>query len=126
MDVCEFEASLVYQVSSRTARATQRNPVSKKTKIIIIIIRWLGLSIALIKHHDQKQLDFISACCSTAQSNTERRQGRNSNGSGTWSQELVQRLWISAVYQLALHGLLICFFTTSRTSSPGVALPTMK
>jgi hypothetical protein len=27
--VSEFEASLVYKVSSRTARATQRNPVSK-------------------------------------------------------------------------------------------------
>jgi hypothetical protein len=27
-----FEASLVYQVSSRTARATQRNPVWKKPK----------------------------------------------------------------------------------------------
>ena len=34
-DLYEFEASLVYRVSSRTARATQRNPVSKnknKTK----------------------------------------------------------------------------------------------
>jgi hypothetical protein len=30
--VSEFEASLVYRVSSRTARATQRNPVSKKQK----------------------------------------------------------------------------------------------
>jgi hypothetical protein len=29
----EFEASLVYRVSSRTARATQRNPVSKKKKM---------------------------------------------------------------------------------------------
>jgi hypothetical protein len=28
----EFEASLVYRVSSRTAKATQRNPVSKKAK----------------------------------------------------------------------------------------------
>jgi hypothetical protein len=28
----EFQASLVYRVSSRTARATQRSPVSKKTK----------------------------------------------------------------------------------------------
>jgi hypothetical protein len=28
----ELEASLVYRVSSRTARATQRNPVLKKTK----------------------------------------------------------------------------------------------
>jgi hypothetical protein len=27
----EFEASLVYRVSSKTARATQRNPVSKTT-----------------------------------------------------------------------------------------------
>ena len=29
LSLCEFEASLVYKVSSRTARATQRNPVSK-------------------------------------------------------------------------------------------------
>jgi hypothetical protein len=31
--ISEFEASLVYRVSSRTARATQKNPVSKKKKI---------------------------------------------------------------------------------------------
>jgi hypothetical protein len=30
--ISEFEASLVYKVSSRTAGATQRNPVSKETK----------------------------------------------------------------------------------------------
>ena len=30
--ICEFEASLVYKVSSRTARAIQRNPVSKNQK----------------------------------------------------------------------------------------------
>jgi hypothetical protein len=30
--ISEFEASLVYRVSSRTARATQRNPVSKIQK----------------------------------------------------------------------------------------------
>jgi methyltransferase-like protein len=30
--ISEFEASLVYKVSSRTARATQRNPVWKKKK----------------------------------------------------------------------------------------------
>jgi hypothetical protein len=30
--VSEFEASLVYKVSSRTARATQRNPASKNKK----------------------------------------------------------------------------------------------
>jgi hypothetical protein len=30
--ISEFEASLVYKVSSRTARATQRNPVSENQK----------------------------------------------------------------------------------------------
>jgi hypothetical protein len=30
VDLSEFEASLVYRESSRTARATQRNPVSIK------------------------------------------------------------------------------------------------
>jgi hypothetical protein len=30
--ISEFEASLVYKVSSRTAKAIQRNPVSKKKK----------------------------------------------------------------------------------------------
>ena len=34
MDLCESEASLAYRVSSRTARATQKNPVlkNKQTK----------------------------------------------------------------------------------------------
>jgi hypothetical protein len=30
--ISDFETSLVYRVSSRTARATQRNPVSKNQK----------------------------------------------------------------------------------------------
>jgi hypothetical protein len=30
VDICEFKASLVYKASSKTARATQRNPVLKK------------------------------------------------------------------------------------------------
>jgi hypothetical protein len=30
--ISEFKASLVYRVSSSTARATQRNPVSKQNK----------------------------------------------------------------------------------------------
>jgi hypothetical protein len=32
VDLYEFEDSLVYRVSSRPARSTQRNPVSKKPK----------------------------------------------------------------------------------------------
>jgi hypothetical protein len=30
--ISEFKTSLVYRVSSRTARVTQKNPVSKKEK----------------------------------------------------------------------------------------------
>jgi hypothetical protein len=30
--ISEFEASMVYKVSARTARASQRNPVSKNQK----------------------------------------------------------------------------------------------
>ena len=32
--ISELEASLVYRLSSRTARAIQRNPFSKKKKIL--------------------------------------------------------------------------------------------
>jgi hypothetical protein len=41
--ISEFKASLVYRVSSRTARATQRNPVSKnktKQKKKLILAAW--------------------------------------------------------------------------------------
>ena len=31
-DLCEFKASLVYKVSSRSASTTQKNPVSKKLR----------------------------------------------------------------------------------------------
>jgi hypothetical protein len=34
--ICELEASLTYRVSSRTARATQRNPVLKKQNLLKI------------------------------------------------------------------------------------------
>jgi hypothetical protein len=29
-DICEFEGSLIYRVSSKSARGTHRNPVSKR------------------------------------------------------------------------------------------------
>ena len=34
MDLCEFQASLVYRARFRTARATQRKLVSKKKKTV--------------------------------------------------------------------------------------------
>ena len=36
--VSEFEASLVYRVNSRIAKATQRNPVSKEKKLGIFLL----------------------------------------------------------------------------------------
>ena len=58
MNICEFETSLVYRVSSRIARAvTQRNPVSKKTKINVydIIVSELAQQVKSLqlKHEDQ-------------------------------------------------------------------------
>ena len=37
--ISEFEASLVYRVSSRTARATQRNPVSENQKTLASVFK---------------------------------------------------------------------------------------
>jgi hypothetical protein len=52
--ISEFEASLVYKVSSRTARATQRNPASKRIMVVVLFLaagtsnrkqkEWLGLT----------------------------------------------------------------------------------
>ncbi|KAL6032635.1 hypothetical protein STEG23_033710, partial [Scotinomys teguina] len=36
MDLYEFQASLVYSLSSRTAKATQRNP-GLKTKTLLVL-----------------------------------------------------------------------------------------
>jgi hypothetical protein len=33
MEISELKASLIYRMSSRTTRGTQRNPVSKKKKL---------------------------------------------------------------------------------------------
>jgi hypothetical protein len=41
--ISEFEARLVYRVSSRTARAIQRNPVSKKKKTQTYIYIYMSM-----------------------------------------------------------------------------------
>ena len=41
VDLCEFEASLVYRASSRTTKVTNRNPVSKN-KNKNSLERWLS------------------------------------------------------------------------------------
>jgi hypothetical protein len=41
-DLCEFEASLIYTVNPRTARTTQRNPVSNNNNTECHRV-WAGL-----------------------------------------------------------------------------------
>lgn len=45
VDLCKFEVSLGYRASSKTARATQRKPISnkkKKSKISFLKLQYLG------------------------------------------------------------------------------------
>jgi hypothetical protein len=53
--ISESKASLVYRVSSRTARTTQRNPVSKKKKGNNIIINLIHLIVGKVK--DKKHIE---------------------------------------------------------------------
>jgi hypothetical protein len=53
--ISEFEAILVYRVSSRTARAIQRNPVSKKL-LIKSLFRERENIMLQHKYGDQRQL----------------------------------------------------------------------
>ena len=50
--ISEFEASLVYRVNSRTARATQKNPVSKNQINKLILKRFIihKYTVAVFRH----------------------------------------------------------------------------
>jgi hypothetical protein len=86
----EFEASLVYRVSSRTARATQRNPVSKKqnkTKQNKTKLRRASKMAQQVKMlpHKPDDLSQTSACtCAPwrACSQTLHRQAHNNSSNG--------------------------------------------
>jgi hypothetical protein len=61
--ISEFEASLVYRMSPRTARATQRNPVSKKKKKIQPdkIAAW-EMEAVKMPQHGAEELLAINGC----------------------------------------------------------------
>jgi hypothetical protein len=44
--ISEFEASLVYRVRSRTARATQRNPVSKNQIVMMMMMTMMMIPVS--------------------------------------------------------------------------------
>jgi hypothetical protein len=64
--ISEFEASLVYRVSSRTARATQRNPVLKKKRIgtasccsplaLSVLIMWTSIPYSVCYQVSERSL----------------------------------------------------------------------
>ena len=56
MNPCEFKASLVYRVSFRTARVTQRSPVSKREKKNVTSLR-IGCKYLIL----QKQMKLVSS-----------------------------------------------------------------
>jgi hypothetical protein len=68
--ISEFEASLVYRVSSRTARATQRNPVlERKKKNWCLEVKLILFSFAVLSRnieHNQPGLLYylLSQKCS--------------------------------------------------------------
>ena len=47
-DLSELETSLIYRVSSRTAKATQRNPVSK-TKHILFMCLYVHVCVSVLR-----------------------------------------------------------------------------
>jgi hypothetical protein len=54
--ISEFQASLIYRVSSRTARAIQGNPVLKKKQVINIYEK---LKIVYIKYITNRKIKFV-------------------------------------------------------------------
>jgi hypothetical protein len=62
--ISEFKASLVYRVSSRTARATQRNPVSKnqKNKTTTTTKKNPTTTIKILKNKNKQQKQKLPGC----------------------------------------------------------------
>jgi hypothetical protein len=88
----------------------------------------VGVSIAVMKHHDQKQagekrvhLAYTSILLFIIKGS----QDRNSNQAETWKQELMQRPWRDGAYWLAPMACSAFFLIESRTTCPGIAPPTM-
>jgi hypothetical protein len=63
--ISEFKASLVYKVSSRTARTIQRNPVSKKQKQKKIFndVKKIHLGIKLEKITEKSKKNMFGDLC---------------------------------------------------------------
>jgi hypothetical protein len=67
VDLCKFKASLVYRESSRTARATQRKPVSQNKNDLPLLINVTLCKQAIldnsIEQTKQQASSFIDCSC---------------------------------------------------------------
>ena len=66
-----------------------------------------------------------SAHTSTLPFITKGSQDRNSNRAGTWRKKMMQNTWRDAAYWIASVACSACFLIEPRTTSPGMAPPTM-
>jgi hypothetical protein len=92
---------------------------------VTVLVR---VTIAVMKYHDQSNLEgkwVYLAYTSISLFIIKESQDKNSNREGTWRQELMQRPWRGAPYELVLHGCPACFLIEPRTTRPEMAPPTM-
>jgi hypothetical protein len=86
------------------------------------------VTITMMKLHDQKQVGeegVYLGYTSTLYSITGGSQDRNSIRVATQKQELMQRPWRVAAYWLLILAYSACFHIEPRTTSSGMAPPTM-
>jgi len=88
-------------------------------------IALVRVSIAVMKHHNQKE-SWGGKCLSVLYFHTlvpslKEARTRNSNRTGTWRQELMQKPWKGAAYWLVHHGLLslLCYRTQDHQPRDG-------
>jgi hypothetical protein len=91
VDLCEFEGSLVYKVSWRRARATQRNPVLKKKKCSGPT--WETVSKINIDKY--KKQTNVCMCVEFQGDKSLSRQGVNGSEGQGWQQEQKDEALIS-------------------------------
>jgi hypothetical protein len=107
-----------------TAGAQQRviEQILKSSNTVFLVM----VSVAVLKHHDQKAssggkgLFHLHFSITVINGN----QDRNPNSTGTWRQELMQRPWRRMLTGLHFMACSACFLLELRTTSPGMAPPT--
>jgi len=79
--VSELEASLVYRVSSRTARATQRNPVSKNQNLIHFKKMW-GWGFSSVVERLPRKRKALGSVPSSEKKNKKKKKKKKRKGKG--------------------------------------------